>query len=142
VDPLLLVSALLVAAVLALVLAIRYYQDRLARLQDDLDASHAARRRLASATQRLSDWAPFLARWPLDPRNLRFVGDPVDAVSFEADRVVFVEFTTPDRAPRDVARLRETVRAGRVEWLEFPLDEPAPAPAPYAAAPVLDQPPP
>src|SRR5207245_1901585 len=101
VDPLLLVSALLVAAVLALVLVIRYYQDRLARVHEDLDASHAARRRLATSAQRLSDWAPFLARYPLDTRNLRFVGDPVDAVSFESDRVVFVEFTGQGRAPRD-----------------------------------------
>ena len=119
-------SALLVAAVLALVLVVRYYQDRVGRLQSDLDASGAARRKLMQSTQRLADWAPFLPRYPLDPRNFRFVGGPVDGVSFEADRVVFVELVTRDRPAGD-ARVREMVRAGRVEWLEFPLDESPPA---------------
>jgi predicted Holliday junction resolvase-like endonuclease len=124
VDPLLLVSALLIATVLALVLVVRSYRDRIEKVEADLEDAIMARRRVAlaqdSTARRL---APLLARYPYDARAFRFVGSPVDGVQFDADRVVFVRFTGAGLAATpDAERVRDLVRAGRVEWADVPLE--------------------
>ena len=62
VDMVLLMSGLLVAVTLTLVVVMRYYQDKLQRLRDDVEAAGHARRRTAIAASRLTEWAPFLSR--------------------------------------------------------------------------------
>lgn len=135
-DPVLVVSAALVVTLLVLVIVVRSYQDKVTTLRDDLRSAVAARRKAADDHARWTkEWMPILSRYPYDPRKVRFVGGPIDGIAFEEDRVVFVSFVGPGRAPPD-ARVRDHLVAGRVEWLEVPLD-PAPAapPAPDAPAP-------
>jgi hypothetical protein len=124
------VSALLIGAILALVLVIRYYHDRVGKLQADIEENGAARRKLAVAQARILDqWAPILARHPLDPRSFRFVGGAFDGIQILDDRVVFVEFVGGGRPAGD-PRVRDMVRSGRVDWLEVSLEPQAPAAAP------------
>lgn len=69
---------------------------------------------------------PYLAGFPMNPKDARFLGSPVDLVVFdgldagELKRVVFVEVKTGQAGltPRE-RQLREVVRAGRVEWVEL-----------------------
>jgi predicted Holliday junction resolvase-like endonuclease len=134
VDPLVLVSALLVGALIVLVLVIRYYSDRVARLQEELQGSALARRRAAETSDRWrAQWMPVLAAHPFDPRRFRFVGGPIDGVQFEEDKVLFVAFASEGRPPAD-PRVRDLVRAGRVEWVEVPvgasMQAPSATPAP------------
>jgi len=69
--------------------------------------------------------APHFPSFPLNPREARFLGSPVDFVVFdgledgEVRRVVFVEVKTGAATLTTRERLvRDAVRAGRVEWLE------------------------
>ena len=64
--------------------------------------------------------------FPLNPREARFLGSPVDYVVFdglesgEVRRVVFVEVKTGDAGLSGRERLvRDAVRAKRVEWMEL-----------------------
>lgn len=126
----------LIVAVLALVLVVRSYHDKVSRLQDELKAAQSSRQSLATTYGRITEqWAPFMAGYPYEPRNFRFLGSPIDGVQFEDDKVVFVEFKANTGALTDrERRIRENVRAGRVEWLEFRLaettDPPPPPPPP------------
>lgn len=142
VDPLLPVSFALVLAVLALVFAVRYYHDKVGRLQEQLEGAQSSKQSLATTYGRITEqWAPFMQGYPYDPKNFRFLGSPVDGIQFETDRVVFVEFKANEsRLTEREARIRELVQAGRVEWLEFRLGDtpPAPPPAPAPAAPSFD----
>jgi predicted Holliday junction resolvase-like endonuclease len=125
VDPLLAVSTGLIVAVLALVLVVRGYHDKVTRLQDELKAAQSSRQSLATTYGRITEqWAPFMAGYPYEPRGFRFLGSPVDGVQFEDDKVVFVEFkaNTGSLTERE-RRIKENVQAGRVEWLEFRLAE-------------------
>src|SRR3989344_4789866 len=62
---------------------------------------------------------PFMKKYPYDPRNFRFIGDPVDGLSFEDDRVVFVEFKTgKSRLSYGQKRVRDLVEGKKVEWRE------------------------
>lgn len=118
-DPLFPVSLALVMAVLALVFTVRVYHDKVGALREELDAARerSSVRDAARATWRSQ--APYAPQYPLDPRRLRHLGRPVSGVHFEADRVVFVEFLA-DGEPltEEAERVRDNVRAGRVEWLE------------------------
>lgn len=113
---------MLVAAVLALVLIVRSYQERIGKLQADIEENGAARRRVAVAQARVLDqWAPLLARYPLDARSFRFVGGAFDGVQVLDDRVVLVAFVGAGRPGGD-PRVRDLVRAGRVEWMDVQLE--------------------
>jgi predicted Holliday junction resolvase-like endonuclease len=70
--------------------------------------------------------APHLPGFPLNPRDARFLGSPVDFVVFDGleegavRRVVFVEVKTGGAALSGRERLvREAVRERRVEWLDW-----------------------
>jgi hypothetical protein len=136
VDPFLAVSVGLVLAVLALVVTVRLYNDRVTRLKDELKALSASRQSLATTYGRITEqWAPFMARYPYNPQNFRFLGSPVDGVQFEEDRVVFIEFkANTSRLTPGQQRIRDLVQAGKVEWLEVRFEE-DPAAAPPAAEP-------
>ncbi|HSR68094.1 MAG TPA: Holliday junction resolvase-like protein [Acidobacteriota bacterium] len=87
--------------------------------------------------------APFLPQFGFLPKDARFLGSPVDFVVFQGlseercDRVVLVEvksgrstLSTRER------RVRDAVRAGRVEWKEVRLR----SQAPRGQAPVIVEP--
>lgn len=69
---------------------------------------------------------PYLPEFPFNPKDVRFLGSPVDLVVFDGldegglRRVVFVEVKTGQAGltPRE-RQLREVVKAGRVEWVEI-----------------------
>jgi predicted Holliday junction resolvase-like endonuclease len=69
---------------------------------------------------------PYLPEFPFNPKDVRFLGSPVDLVVFDGldrgtlERVVFVEVKTGQAGLSGRERqLREVVRAGRVEWVEI-----------------------
>lgn len=127
----LVLSAALVAAVLTLVLVVRHHRESMGKLREELEWAGAERRRLVQARDAWGQhWAPLLSAYPYDPRNFRFLGAPVEGVQFEPDRVVFVSLGQAPRA--EAERVKELVRAGRVEFVEAPL---TPSPARPDASP-------
>lgn len=138
-DPLLAVSTGLVVAVLALVITIRVYADKVAKLQEELQALGSSKQSLATTYGRITEqWAPFMAGYPHDPRRFRFLGSPVDGIQFEEDRIVFVEFkANQSRLTPGEQRIRQLVEEKRVEWLEFRLErkDDAPSDATSGASP-------
>ena len=109
---------LLVGAIWMLVWRMRY--TRLIRRD-------AVQRSEAVTTGKVAEQLlPLFPEFPFNPKDARFLGSPVDLVVFdglaegEVKRVVFVEvksrqaeLTTRER------RVRDAVRAGRVEWMEL-----------------------
>jgi predicted Holliday junction resolvase-like endonuclease len=72
---------------------------------------------------------PYMQGFPFNPKDVRFLGSPVDLVIFDGldagtlGRVLFVEVKTGQAGltPRE-RQLRDVVRAGRVEWIEMRRD--------------------
>lgn len=69
---------------------------------------------------------PYLPDFPFNPKDVRFLGSPVDLVVFDGldrgalERVVFVEVKTGQaQLTQRERQLREVVRAARVEWMEI-----------------------
>lgn len=69
---------------------------------------------------------PYLPNFPFNPKDVRFLGSPVDLVVFDGldagalTRIVFVEVKTGNSAltPRE-RQVRATVQAGKLEWMEM-----------------------
>ena len=75
---------------------------------------------------------PYLPGFDFNPKDARFLGTPVDLVVFDGPsegfvrRIVFVEVKTAgaDLSTRE-RRVRDAVRARRVEWYELRVAGPA-----------------
>ena len=65
---------------------------------------------------------PFAQRFPYSPENFRFLGSPIDGISFEDDSIIFCEFkASSSKLSENQKRIRQLVQEKRVKWLEFNL---------------------
>lgn len=115
--------ALLAAGALVLLLAFLLWKAQYTRAvrQDAVQRSLAV-----TAGKVLEQLIPYLPDFPFNPKDVRFLGSPVDFVVFdglsdgEVSRVVFVEVKTggAELSPRE-RRVRDAVWERRVEWREL-----------------------
>lgn len=63
---------------------------------------------------------PFANNYPYDTRNFRFIGTPVDGISFEPDSVVFIEFKTgSSKLSEPQKRIKQLVQSKNIDWKEI-----------------------
>jgi len=119
--------ALLAAGALVLVLAFLLWKARYTRAvrQDAVQRSLAV-----TAGKVYEQLLPYLPDFPFNPKDVRFLGSPVDFVVFDGlsdgqvTQVVFVEVKTggAELSTRE-RRVRDAVRERRVEWHELRLED-------------------
>jgi len=122
-DPTLYLSMMVIVLVTALVIVVRVYHDKVTTLRERVREIQSSKQSLSTTYGLITEqWAPFMAGYPYDPRNFRFLGSPIDGVQFENDKIVLVEFKANGSrlTPRE-SKIRALVEQGRVEWLEFRL---------------------
>ena len=115
--------ALAALAGLALLLGFLLWKARYTRaVRQD-----AVQRSLAVTTGKVYEQlVPYLPDFPFNPKDVRFVGSPVDFVVFDGlsegyiTRIVFVEVKTgaAELSTRE-RRVRDAVQEPRVEWYEL-----------------------
>lgn len=130
----LVLAAAIAAVVFALVVGIRIglwvgraSAERRLAARLGRERSDAVRRSRAVLGGQLSEQlAPYLPGFPGDPTEVRFVGKPVDFVSFagasegSVREVVFIEVKSGDAALTAVERsLRKAIEEGRVRYVEY-----------------------
>lgn len=63
---------------------------------------------------------PFMSSYPYDVNNFRFIGSPIDGLSFENDEIVFVEFKTgSSNLSKKQRRIKGLVDSKKVKWKEI-----------------------
>jgi predicted Holliday junction resolvase-like endonuclease len=68
--------------------------------------------------------APFFQSWPFDPNNFRFLGNPIDGVSFQEDAVYFIEIKTGKARLTESQKLvKKLVKEGKVYFTTFRVSE-------------------
>lgn len=68
--------------------------------------------------------APFFNEWPYEPTNFRFLGNPVDGVSFNDDEIVFVEIKTGKaRLTNSQKKAKQLIKEGKVKFVTFRVGE-------------------
>ncbi len=93
----------------------------------DSERRDAVKRSRAVLGGQLSEQlAPYLPGFPGDPTEVRFIGKPVDFISFsgssggDVDEVVFIEVKSGEsRLSRVERSLRDAIEAGRVRYVEY-----------------------
>ncbi|MDD4351632.1 MAG: Holliday junction resolvase-like protein [Candidatus Gracilibacteria bacterium] len=66
------------------------------------------------------EFAPFMKHYPFDPGNFKFMGMPIDGISFEDDAIYFVEIKTgKSQLSQKQKKIRDQVERGQIKWLEF-----------------------
>jgi predicted Holliday junction resolvase-like endonuclease len=61
--------------------------------------------------------APFLEDYPMNPRTARFIGDPIDFVHFDEDKVTFVEVKSgKSQLSKKQRNIRDLIKDGKVEF--------------------------
>ena len=63
---------------------------------------------------------PFMSSYPFDSNNFRFIGYPIDGISFEEDSIVFVEFKTgSSQLSKKQRKIRDLINSKKVKWKEI-----------------------
>ncbi len=63
---------------------------------------------------------PYMSSYPYDPQNFRFLGSPIDGISFENDELVFVEFKTgKSQLSAKQKKIRDLINSKKVKWKEI-----------------------
>lgn len=64
--------------------------------------------------------APFIKDWPYDAEKFRFIGCPVDGISFNEDSIVFVEIKTgAARLTKSQKHAKQLIKDGKVYFETF-----------------------
>lgn len=73
--------------------------------------------RTGKITEQIS---PFLADYPLSPDTAHFLGDPIDFIHFEPNRIVFVEVKSgQSKLSKKQREIRDMVKEGKVEFVVY-----------------------
>jgi hypothetical protein len=62
----------------------------------------------------------FMKQYPYNPNNFRYLGDPIDGIQFEEDKILLVSFKTGNtlRTPEQ-EHIKNIVENGNVNWFEW-----------------------
>lgn len=64
--------------------------------------------------------SPFLKDYPLNPNTARFIGDPIDFVHFDEDKVTFVEVKSgKSQLSKKQKHIAELITAGKVQFVIY-----------------------
>lgn len=109
-------------------------QNEVINLQDELGEEREKNRALLSQKKssetRLGQISehlvPFLENCPYDPKNLHFLGNPIDYVSFDFDdgAITFLEIKSGNSKPSKRQKtIKNIIKAGRVFYDEIRINE-------------------
>lgn len=64
--------------------------------------------------------APFLDKFPYDPKKISFLGNPIDYVYFGEDKVTIIEIKSGNsRLSKKQKGIKKLILEGKVEWDEI-----------------------
>ncbi|KKL56488.1 hypothetical protein LCGC14_2244910 [marine sediment metagenome] len=94
--------------------SIRFQEEQYGKLLGQKKSSEV---RTGKITEQI---APFLEDYPLNPRTARFIGDPIDFIHFDEDKVTFVEVKSgKSQLSKKQKHIRDMVKAGKVDFVIY-----------------------
>lgn len=94
--------------------SIRFQEEQYGKLLGQKKSSEVRTGKIAEQI------SPFLSDYPLDAKTARFIGDPIDFVHFDEDKVTFVEVKSgKSQLSTKQRRIRDMVKAGKVDFVIY-----------------------
>lgn len=108
------------ALALFLLVAVLFLLSRLSSLEKSLSELEFLKASQSVKYGKMTEqFIPFTKDFPFSPENFRFLGNPIDGVVFEDDKIVFAEFKASSSQFSDKQRrIKELVEKKKVEWFE------------------------
>ena len=73
--------------------------------------------------QLTEQFMPLLKTYPWNPNGFKFLGNPIDGIQFENDRIVLVEFkTASSKLSKTQREIKNLVASNKVEFREIRLE--------------------
>lgn len=70
--------------------------------------------------QLIEKWIPYSNEFDINPQNARFIGDPIDFVVFDEDKITFIEVKTGSSSLSKKQRnIRNLIQDGKIEFKEL-----------------------
>lgn len=105
----------------ALFLALLFLIKKVFSLREELEELRFKKSSQAVKYGKLTEqFIPFVERFPFNPGEFRFIGNPIDGIVFDEEEIVFCEFKTASSSlNQNQRRIKQLVNNKRVKWLEF-----------------------
>lgn len=111
---------LIIVLIIALAVVLKFFFDLRSNYSDLLFSKQSQSVKYGQLTEQ---WLPFSKNFPYNAQNFRFIGKPIDGLSFEDDKIVFVEFkTNKSQLSEAQKKVKELVKDKKVEWFELRAD--------------------
>ncbi len=113
--------SILISVILVAVLIIAILIRIIVRLKEQQNELISRKQSLSTKYGRISEqFMPFIEDYPYDPNCFRFIGDPIDGVQFNEDKIVFMEFKASGaKMSSRQKKIRQLVKEGKVTFEEF-----------------------
>ncbi len=90
----------------------------LQEIHEELLFSH--RSKVVKHGQSFEQLFPFMSNYPYNHNNFRFIGSPIDGISFEDDSIVFIEFKTGNsKLTKKQQSIRDLINSKKIKWKEI-----------------------
>jgi len=112
---------LLSLVIIVLLIALFFAAKKILELKEDFEElRHLKASQSVKYGQLTEQWVPFSGKFPYNAQNFRFIGSPIDGLSFEDDEIVFVEFkTATSRLNEKQRKIKDLVKDKKVGWFEL-----------------------
>ncbi|MDD5148026.1 MAG: Holliday junction resolvase-like protein [Candidatus ainarchaeum sp.] len=110
----------LLAIIIILGLFLAFLLYKLNRLQDSFSDLQFKKGSQSVKYGKLTEqWIPFSEKFPFPSANFRFLGNPIDGIAFNEEKIVFCEFKANTAGLSEKQkRIKALVQEKKVEWLE------------------------
>lgn len=106
--------------VFAIILFLFLYLKTRKKLQEVLFNKRSLSSRYGKMTE---SFMPFLKEYPYNPENFRFLGNPIDGIQFESDKIIFIEFKTgKSQLSQNQGKIKELILKKKVSFEEHRID--------------------
>lgn len=112
---------ILILTVIILLLIIYWLIQKSKNLQKQVEDLISKKQSLATKYGMLTEqFMPLLETYPYNNENFRFIGNPIDGIQFESDKIIFVEFKAADsKLTIEQKQIKGLVLKKKVEFEEI-----------------------
>ena len=91
------------------------------KLRIEIEKIKFAKQSLSTKYGKMTEqFIPFLKEYPYDEQNFRFIGNPIDGVQFEDDKIIFMEFKAGDsKLSERQKRVKYLVEKKKIDFEEI-----------------------
>ncbi|MEK6957434.1 MAG: Holliday junction resolvase-like protein [archaeon] len=113
-----------IAASLLLAVLVFFLMKRLSSLEGVLSELKFSKSSQSVKYGKMTEqFVPFTKDFPFNPENFRFLGNPIDGIVFEENKIIFAEFKAgSSQLSEKQRRVKELVEKKKVEWFEHRIE--------------------